>query len=336
MTAPMEEFHYDGQDDALDAIVLGERPLVIRGLARHWPLVAAAAESDRAFAANLSAMDNGTPVDALLLPPDAEGVVGYREDGDGLSFNFSHHHATVSQGLQRLLQFAEHEQAPGIAVQSALVEACMPRFLDEHNLPLLDKSIKPRLWIGNRVTTPAHFDEYHNIACVVCGARRFTLFPPEQVRNLYIGPLDYAPTGAAISMARLDQVDDPRFPRLKLALEHALVAELAPGDAIYIPPMWWHHVASLGKLNALVNYWWRRDQGKGLVPNTRLGGLLHCLLLFKSLPPAERAAWRALLDYYVFGEEDPAAHIPEARRGWLGELDAEQSIKLLERIRRYL
>jgi hypothetical protein len=192
------------------------------------------------------------------------------------------------------------------------------------------------VWIGNQVTTPAHFDEFHNIACVACGGRRFTLFAPEQVRNLYVGPLDFAPTGAAISMARLDRPEDPRFPRLKLALAQAQVADLAPGDAIYIPPMWWHHVTSLGKLNALVNYWWRKEQGAGLVPQTRLGGLLHCILLFKSLPAAERAAWRELLDHYVFGDEDPAAHIPEARRGWLGELDAEQSGKLLERIRRYL
>jgi len=330
----MEEFRYDGQADALDTIVRGERPLVIRGLVKHWPVVAAAAESDRAFASSLASMDNGTPVDALLMPSEAEGVVGYSGDGD--AFNFSHYHATVTQGLQRLLQFADHEHGPGIALQSALIEACMPRFLEDHSLALLDPEIKPRLWIGNQVTTPAHFDEYHNIACVACGSRRFTLFPPEQVRNLYIGPLDYAPTGAAISMARLDQPDDPRFPRLKIALEHAQVAELAPGDAIYIPPMWWHHVASLGRLNALVNYWWRRDAGRGLVPNTRLGGLLHCILLFKSLPPAERNAWRELLDYYVFSDEDPAAHIPEARRGWLGELDVEQSTKLLERIRRYL
>ena len=31
----------------------------------------------------------------------------------------------------------------------------------------------------------------------------------------------------------------------------------APGDAIYIPPLWWHHVESLGQFNVLVNYWYR-------------------------------------------------------------------------------
>ncbi|MBM7121092.1 cupin-like domain-containing protein [Dyella kyungheensis] len=334
MPAPMEAFRYEGQADALDSIVGGDRPVVIRGLVKHWPLVKAAGESDQAFAAQLIAADNGTPVDALLMPPEAEGIVGYR--GDAEAFNFTHHRASVTQALQRLLQFADAADAPGIALQSAPIASCLPRLLDHHRLPLLDPAVTPRLWIGNRVTTPAHFDEYRNIACVVCGVRRFTLFPPEQVRNLYIGPLDFAPTGAAISMARLDRLDDPRYPRLREAMRHALVAELEPGDAIYIPPMWWHHVASLGKLNALVNYWWMPAHGSGLAPNTRLGGLLHCILLFKSLPPAERAAWRELLDHYVFGDEDPAAHIPAHRRGWLGELDEEQSRKLLERIRQYL
>ncbi|AHX13814.1 transcription factor [Dyella jiangningensis] len=334
MSAPIEEFRFDGQPEALEALVAGARPRVIRGLVKHWPLVAMGRQSEQAFASHLIAHDNGTTVDALVMPPEAEGVVGYR--GDVEAFNFSHYKVTVTQVLQRLLASIDQDQAPGIALQSATIAGCLPKLLAEHAVPMLDPAIPPRLWIGNRVTTPAHFDEYQNIACVVCGVRRFTLFPPEQVRNLYVGPLDFAPTGAAISIARLDRPDDPRFPRLKLALEHALVAELEPGDAIYIPPMWWHHVASLGKLNALVNYWWKPPQGKGLVPNTRLGGLLHAILLFKSLPEPERAAWRELLDYYVFGDDDPAAHLPEEKRGWLGELDAEQSMKLLERIRQYL
>jgi hypothetical protein len=51
--------------------------------------------------------------------------------------------------------------------------------------------------------------------------------------------------------------------------------------------------------------------------------LYHCLLAFRALPADQRAAWRNLLDYYVFADADPAAHIPEQRRGVLGELTAE-------------
>jgi hypothetical protein len=330
----MEEFRTDGLADPLAAIVERGRPLVLRGLVRHWPIVAAAGESELDFAKALAAFDNGTPVDALVMPPSEEGVIGY--SADFAKFNFSHHRVSVTRGLDQLLQYAQREQAPGLAMQSAPIAACLPGLLEAHAVPFLDRSIQPRIWIGNEVTTPAHFDEFHNLACVVSGTRRFTLFPPEQVGNLYIGPLDFAPTGAAISVARLDHPDDPRYPRLKQALEHAQVADLAPGDAIYIPPLWWHHVASLKKLNALVNYWWKAGLGSGHVPQTLLGCLLHCVLGFKSLPPAERAAWRALLEHYVFSDEEPLAHLPPERRGVLGPLDAEGVGRLREAVKRYL
>lgn len=318
----------------LNGIVGRERPLVMRGLCRNWPIVQLALESDTAFAQGVAARDNGTAVDTLLLSPAEQGYIGYNAAGDG--FNYAHHRVSITQGLQRLAQYSRQSAAPGLAIQSALISACLPGFNADHALALLDATVQPRLWIGNRVTTPAHFDEFHNIACVVCGSRRFTLFAPDQVRNLYVGPLDFAPTGAAISMARLDRPDDPRFPRLKLALAQARVAELRPGDAIYIPPMWWHHVASLERLNALVNYWWKPRPAHGYAPDTALGCLLHCMLTFKALPPAERAAWQGLLDYYVFGDEDPAAHIPAERRGILGVLTPAQIDALRETIRRTL
>ncbi|WP_426702703.1 cupin-like domain-containing protein [Rhodanobacter sp. Col0626] len=330
--AAIEEYH--GRPIGIADLVGRDRPLVIRGLCRDWPMVTWARQSDTAFAQGLAALDSGGEVDALLMPPEEGGVVGYNADFDG--FNYAHHRISITQGLQRLAQYSRQENPPGLALQSALISACLPGLLDSHALPFLDGVVQPRIWIGNRVTTPAHFDEYHNVACVACGGRRFTLFAPEQVRNLYVGPLDFAPTGAAISMARPDRQDDLRFPRLKQALAAAQVAELGPGDAIYIPPMWWHQVESLEQINALVNYWWKPVPADGHAPGTALGCLMHCILAFKSLTPAERTAWKTLLDHYVFDDEDPAAHIPAERRGVLGTLTSGQLAALRETIRRYL
>jgi hypothetical protein len=47
------------------------------------------------------------------------------------------------------------------------------------------------IWIGNRTRIAAHYDLPDNVAVVAAGHRRFTLFPPEQVRNLYVGPVDF-------------------------------------------------------------------------------------------------------------------------------------------------
>lgn len=332
--AAIEECRDGDGSLALADLVGRARPLVIRGLCRDWPMVAWARQSDDAFARELARLDNGSEVDALLLPPGEGGVVGYNATFDG--FNYEHHRVSIGQGLQRLAKYSRQPEAPGLAMQSALIADCLPGLLEAHAIPFLDRSVQPRIWIGNRVTTPAHFDEYHNVACVACGVRRFTLFAPEQARNLYVGPLDFAPTGAAIGIARLDRPEDPRFPRLKLALAEAQVAELHPGDAIYIPPMWWHHVESLQRINALVNYWWRPVPAGGHALGTALGCLMHSILAFRSLPPAERAAWRELLDYYVFGDEDPAAHLPAGRRGILGPLTPGQLAEVRASIRRYL
>src|SRR5205823_281238 len=197
---------------------------------------------------------------------------------------------------------------------------CLPGFAAQNRLALLPESVAPRLWLGNRVTVPAHFDESNNIACVVAGRRRFTLFPPEQIRNLYIGPLDHAPTGAPISLVSFADPDFERFPRFAEALAAAQVAELEPGDALYMPTLWWHHVELLDpKLNVLVNYWWKGALGSVERTPSAMDSLLHCLHDLRPLPPELRQAWGAIFDHYVFSAgPDTVAHIPDARRGALG------------------
>ena len=333
--AAIEEYHAGGDRPFdLDDVLRCGRPLVIRGLVRDWPIVKLAQQSDTAFAQRLAELDNGADVTTLAIAQEADGIIGYTPDMAGLSYQ--HFKVPVTMGLQRLAKYSRRENAPGVVIQSVPIRDCLPGLLADHTLPFLAPDVEPRLWMGNRITTPTHFDSQHNIACVVCGTRRFTLFPPEQLPNLYIGPLDFAPTGAAISMARLDQPDDPRYPRLKLALAAAQVAELHPGDAIYMPPLWWHNVESLERLNALVNYWWSPMDVPGYHTGHARAALYHCLLAFRALPPAERAHWKNLLDYYVFGGEEAVAHIPEHRRGVLGPLTAETIEQLKQGARQNL
>lgn len=336
MNASISEFAngqpVDPHGFALADAVAAARPLVLRGLCRDWSLVRAARESHSAFAQALAALDSGASVDVLHMPPEAGGAVGYNAALDG--FNYRRFKVGITEALSRLAAYSRAEgEVPGLALQSALLADCAPGFSDAHPMPCLPPSVQPRLWVGNKVTTPAHFDASQNLAVAVCGRRRFTLFPVEQVANLYIGPLDFAPTGAAITLARPDAPDFARFPRLREALDNALVAELEPGDALYLPPLWWHQVESLEPLNALVNYWWSPVLADGLPPASGLGALLHARLAFAALPATERRSWRALFEHYVFGDEDPVAHIPADRRGVLGALDADTLARLRERSR---
>src|SRR5216684_8089272 len=190
-------------------------------------------------------------------------------------FNFSRDKATISSVTEKLLSYARFENRPAIAIQSAAIADCLPGFARENVLGILDASVAPRIWLGSAFTTPAHFDESSNIACVVSGRRRFTLFPPEQIANLYIGPLDFAPTGAPMSLVSLRNPDFERYPKFREALAAAHTADLAPGDAIFIPPLWWHHVESLESFNVLVNYWWHDSTGDGALADSAFDALLH-------------------------------------------------------------
>ena len=310
-----------------DEIVPRYRPAVLRGLVADWPAVAGGRQSPQAIAHYLARFGSAHAVDVLMLPPHARGGLFYSDDMRG--FNFSRSRSTIGEVSDKLVRYARFENRPSLVVQSALAAECLPGFASENRLPLLDESVAPRIWIGSAVTTPAHFDESSNIACVVSGTRRFTLFPPEQIANLYIGPLGHAPTGTPISLVPLADPDFTRFPRFREALAASSSAELAPGDAIYIPPLWWHHVQSLARFNMLVNYWWKGSAGVAAGHDTALNCLLHCLLALRALPAQQRQAWKGIFDHYVFDAgEATSAHIPPYVRGVLGDISPELARQL--------
>ena len=299
------------------------QPAVLRGFVRDWPAVQAGVHSRHSLIGYLKRLDAGVPVDVLMTPPAAQGRLGYNEAFDG--FNFARNRLPLSQIAEQVARYAEFRDAPAVAAQSALLCNCLPGFSAENPLPALPPGVLPRIWLGNRITTPAHVDEWNNLGCVIAGRRRFTLFPPDQVGNLYVGPLDFAPTGAPMSLVALHAPDFSRHPRFREALASAQVAELGAGDAVFIPPLWWHHVESLEDFNVLVNYWWHARSADPAGADSAFDALLHALLSIRALPKANREAWAALFEQYVFGDSD-LSHIPPQRLGLLGDLtDAQRS-----------
>lgn len=320
---PIPEWHHVDDRMFHEEILPQYRPAVLRGFVRQWPVVQHALQSPESVCQYLKTFDNGSVVNAIMTAPEVRGRIFYKEDMSG--FNFIRNRLPISAVADQLLRYSAGQNPPSVAVLSASIPACLPGFEAENVLTVLDKSISPRIWMGNAITIPAHMDEPNNIACVVSGKRRFTLFPPEQVSNLYIGPLEFTPAGAPISMASPHDPDFKRFPRYKEALAVAQVAELEPGDALFIPPVWWHHVESLGKINILINYWWGRSISAAGRTNGPVDCLMHCLLNMKELPPETREAWGAIFNHYVFhAKQDQFEHIPGQNRGILGPLTSDQ------------
>jgi len=246
--------------------------------------------------------------------PSIRGRFFYNDELTG--HNFQRRPQRIVDSLERLLALLEHPDPESLYVGAVPTPASMPGFTRDNTLPLADASAVPRVWICNRVTVQTHYDISQNIACVVAGRRRFTLFPPEQLVNLYVGPLEFTLAGQPISMARLDQPDFEKFPRFRAALESASYAELEPGDALFVPYMWWHHVESRERFNVLVNYWWEDTPAWQGSP---FEALLHAILSIKSLPPERRALWRTVFDHYIFQTGgDPVAHLTPRQQGIQG------------------
>jgi hypothetical protein len=324
---PIREFPSQDAEAIRREVFASGRPAVIRGLVSDWPAVAAGRRSPSALVEYLRGFDNGSPVDAILTKPEVEGRVFYDEGMTG--FNFVRNRLPISAIAEQVMRYSAFPRPPAVAAQSALIRECLPGFSAENRLSVLDETALPRLWLGNAITTPTHLDEWNNIGCVVIGRRRFTLFPPEQIANLYIGPLDFAPTGAPMSLVRLHAPDFERFPKFREALAAAMTAELGAGDAIFIPPLWWHHVESLEPVNALVNYWWHALPGRAVGADSAFDALILALLNLRPLPAATRDAWRALFEHYIFGPQTGVTeHIPDHRLGMLGRLSEEDAAKL--------
>ena len=290
-------------------------PAVLKGLVADWPAVRAASGSPQAARDYLSRMDLGAPIRAFLAEPEVEGRFFYRPDFAG--FNFKVVDTGVDRVLQTLLSLEAEGRKQSIYMGSTPTAEILPAFAAANALDLVEgRPTEPRIWIGNASRVAPHFDESDNIACVVAGRRRFILFPPDQVPNLYVGPLDQTVAGQPTSVVDVARPDFERYPRFREALRHARVADLEPGDAIFIPSLWWHGVEAVGPLNILVNYWW---SDRPVDADSPLHALAHGLLSISHLEPSRREAWKHLFDHFVFQlDGKPAEHIPEHARGILG------------------
>ena len=308
----------DPESLPMDLLQSGQ-PVVLRGLVDRWPMAQAgrASAGDAVNYLQRFVSDQAPAAVATVGAPEIGGRIFYNADLS--DFNFRREHVPMDVVLKTLLNYATHEAPPTIYVASTTIDTWLPGFRAENDLGAGLPDPLVSIWIGNRTRVPAHQDVPDNLACVVAGRRRFTLFPPGELSNLYIGPLDFTPAGQAISLVDFEAPDFERFPRFAQALEHAQAAELGPGDALFIPSMWWHYVQSLESFNVLVNYWWRRAADWMDSP---MNTLMLALMTLRELPPEQRAVWEDVFRHYVFeAGETTTAHIPERARGVLGPFD---------------
>lgn len=315
------EYQSMSEQQFLQGIVPAQKPIVIRGHSANWPVTQAAIQSDERLVDYLSAQYNGSDVMLYIAPPEANKRYYYNQDLTG--FTFGTVEKQFDRFLKSLLAMKSREEKHALSMQSAVVDNILPT-LTQTNGSNLIKDVTPRLWVGNQGIVDIHYDGSDNLACVVAGKRRFTLFAPNQTSNLYPGPLDFNPAGVPVSMVDLHNPDFERFPRFKTALDNAYSVELEAGDAIFIPMLWWHHVVAHSDVNALLNYWWNGSFAKDAQSPNFMNSMKIAMFAMRDMTPKQKSAWRNLFNHYLFKRGvDPADYIPEHQLGLLGELDPE-------------
>jgi hypothetical protein len=310
-------------------VVEGCHPVVLRGLIADWPAVRAGRESPARLKDYLSAFDVGGRVEAYLGEPAIAGKYYYVPDLKG--FNFERRMMKLLEALQLMVASLEGTGAPSIYVGSVPTGDALPGFAASNPMPLLGQGASPRIWLGTRSNVSCHHDTFDNLACVIAGRRRFTLFAPELIGKLYVGPIDNTMAGAPVSLAA--SADGPaagEFPLFEEIRSQALRVELEAGDALYLPKLWWHKVESLAPINGLVNYWWDAFSAGPDAPYT---SMLLSMIAIAERPAAERQAWKAFFEHYVFRTGGhPLAHLPAEQHGLLGPLKPENYARIRARV----
>jgi hypothetical protein len=311
----VKEIHHCQPGNIPEFVLSSTEPMILKNFGSNWPAVIAGKTSPQLAADYLRKFYTNAPITAYYGEPKNNGRVFYNENMTGFNFNSSK--ANLNQVLDKLLEHVNDSQPPTMYVGSTEINHCLPGYNKENNASIDHLKPLTSIWLGNKSKIAAHFDFPNNLACCVVGSRKFTLFPPEQLENLYVGPMEFSPGGQEISLVDFDHPDFVKYPKFKQALASAQVAELEAGDALFLPSMWWHHVESLTAFNVLVTHWWRDSPAFMGRPNN---ALMLAMLSLKDLPLAQRKAWQAQFNYYIFEhDQEDFSHIPTAAQGRLSK-----------------
>ena len=309
------------------------QPVILRALVSDWPAVQAGRGTARDLKGYLAAFDVGARAEVFFGEPSIGGKYYY---GAGLEgFNFERRTMPLLEALELAVETLGSPGGRSMYIGSVPLGECLPGFASANPMPWLPAGTGGRIWLGHAADVSSHYDTFDNLACVIAGRRRFTLYAPQLIGRLYMGPIDHTMSGATVRLAASAPAgSEGQFPLFEPVRAQALVAELEPGDALYLPKLWWHQVQSTAPFNGLVNFWWDAFSSG---PDTPFAGLLLAMITIAERPPAERQAWRAFFEHFVFrAEGHPLRHLPSRQHGLLGPLKPDNYARIRARIARML
>ena len=316
-------------DVDVGALIEAGEPIILRQAYKDKALVKAGLKSIKNAQDFIRGFYSDAPLTAFMAPPDCKGRFFYKDDISAMNCEASQ--MSLEAFFECLELSGGRDDKPSYYAGSTDIQTFFPKMIEADNLDLpgdIFKQYPPlmSIWMGNKTTAAIHYDMSHNIAACMVGRRTFTLFPPDQISNLYPGPLFPTPAGQVVSMVDLNDPDFEVYPDFKKALSTAQIAKLEPGDVLIYPAMWWHQVEAQDDFNVLINYWWNEAPR---FMDSPMNSVFYAMLALRDRSPAEKAAWKNIFDYYVFGDaEQPRSHLPDVAYGPLGPMDIQTSRRL--------
>ncbi len=209
------------------------KPVVLTDHARSWPAVKK--WSLEFFAA----------LDATV----------YLEQGNVMQEETTFKETGFKAYIQQLMTASETNDGGDVEYLSVFdIFNSFPQLREDVDFSLMGQYKRRNLisgWIGPSGTvTGYHIDWADNLFVQLYGRKRFYMVSPDQSRNMY--PSAKYDSGSTLSQVDAINYDEKRFP--KFAKVNALTTTLEPGEMLYNPRGWWHHVESLDKSISVNNF----------------------------------------------------------------------------------
>ncbi len=289
------------RNEFMDHVARAE-PFVLEGCIDHWSIrrVLRQLQDPADQLTYLSDLMPRQKVSFTHIPEDQGGALGFNEKLEQ-NFSFRSRRTLFSEFATLCAETLWNPRLGALYMQSVPLPSLTPKLgsldLFEGFRPLS----LPRFWIGTGGhTVGLHNDPFRNVLMVLAGAKRVTLFPPDELPNLYMAPIDRRIAGVFGSLVNVKKPDHDTFPRLRSALSRARVVTLEPGDVLYLPPFWWHHVESFG-LNIGINCWFRDELGENVYDPSR-----ELMLALRHAPLEERETMWSTFSATMTGHDGAA------------------------------
>ena len=193
-------------------------PVIISGAAANWP-------ASRWTPATLAAEFGSQETSATIQLPESGVVYLETEKAHRRTLKLSEFTELMESGAPCYIDQADLSMFPGLA-DACLIDTLIPqgrRFVN--------------LWMGARTRSGLHYDPMDNFLVQIYGKKKVFLAAPAERTRLY-------PFADNISKSRVDpeHPDVRRYPRAAKVI--FLHGTLNPGDLLYVPRGWWHHLCA--------------------------------------------------------------------------------------------